>query len=615
MVRQLLDSQLACCSLPVFEKNPSLGGALDNTTFTGGVDPESFMMTRSFSGLDASASVEVRLLEAQNRIRSLASETQRHHHTDTEVAQERLRAAQAERSQADARSRAGELESINRSLLEELEAEKQARKQSRDAQRQLATKDREIERLKAQLADATAMNQHALEVSRQPTAQSSALGGLSSRGSSSVAVEAERRVLRVELDRAQSELAVARTRLVNLEDLEAECRQLRARLTDVDLSAAKRGFLEESERGALRLREENNLLKQKLARAQGMSQKLVRVESELERERETLAKWKVVVSGEYPSLEHVQQTVGRLEAQVNALRAEKTGLEEALQSAQTETRQLGGKLRAERLQIGEKVTALEEQRRATVRVQEETKVLKERLAANQAILESFNAEGASFSSYDKPKSERIMALEKQLAEQGKLDEGLESECNRLGRELDGARERMAVLEGRLTEGEFDPDSVQVLHFRMNPLAAADEKTQQLAQLSSDNQMLRKRLAASKKTGASSSEMVTLKKDNVNLAKRLDRLKQIAQAKITEFREIVVLLFGYRVDVEFDAHVYTLTAASNPENKLKFKASSGGLQLLETDYALILAPSVTQYLENFDSIPAFLSAITLQEISE
>lgn len=199
-----------------------------------------------------------------------------------------------------------------------------------------------------------------------------------------------------------------------------------------------------------------------------------------------------------------------------------------------------------------------------------------------------------------------------------MTERLQIERGRLVEELEKSRERIFTLESRLTEGEFNPDTVQVLHFRMNPLVAeADEKTKQLAKISAENQLLKKHLQASKQAGASSAEIVTLKKDNVNLAKRLERLKQIAQSKITEFREIVVMLFGYRVDVEFDAHVYTLTpsASGTGERKLKFQASEdGGLQLLETDYALQLGPSVTQYLQRFDSIPAFLSAITIHEVA-
>ena len=76
---------------------------------------------------------------------------------------------------------------------------------------------------------------------------------------------------------------------------------------------------------------------------------------------------------------------------------------------------------------------------------------------------------------------------------------------------------------------------------------------------------------------------------------------------------MVLLFGFRVDVEFDAHVYTLTPEEDPDKKLKFKSAQGGLQLLETQYAVGLSENVTQYLSRFDSVPGFLSAICLQNV--
>lgn len=74
--------------------------------------------------------------------------------------------------------------------------------------------------------------------------------------------------------------------------------------------------------------------------------------------------------------------------------------------------------------------------------------------------------------------------------------------------------------------------------------------------------------------------------------------------------MVALLFGFRVDVEFDRHIYTLAPVAAPGKRLRFKRADKGLQLLETEYALQLPPSATCFLEEHDSVPALLGHIAI-----
>jgi hypothetical protein len=109
----------------------------DETSIIGG-DPDSFM-TRSFFNASSApqsaaaaaaeremmasqASMELKLLETQSRIRSLSQEAQKKKEVDAELARERVRAARAERAREEERGRAAQLETQNRSLSEDLEA-------------------------------------------------------------------------------------------------------------------------------------------------------------------------------------------------------------------------------------------------------------------------------------------------------------------------------------------------------------------------------------------------------------------------------------------------------------------------------------------------------------
>jgi peptidoglycan hydrolase CwlO-like protein len=600
-------------------------GAVDDTII-GGVDPDSFMFTRSFSVLNndntnfekeaAHISMELKLKEAQNRVRSLSTENRKRMDSDSKLAQERLKNAKRERHKAEEIS---ELTSLNRSLAEDLEREKAAVKPTgnvKELQVQLRAKDREIERLQRQLANVSAVAEHGqlaiaqLSSLSQKTTQTHRQSELQQSQYSEVAC------LKVELERQATELKAAKRKLHVYEDMEVENSRLRKRVSDLELASAKRGLMEEAEKGSLRLREENNMLKQKVSRLQSVGSKLVKTETELERVNGMLAKWKVVVGEKYPSLEHVQNEIATLNGKVNTLQSESEQLAEKCAGLEKDAKTHQSQLSVTKKRVEAKEVALEEQRQMVGRMEAQVKLLKETCVSNQVILDSFNKEGSSFSNYDASKSERIEQLEGLLKKQTEFSDKLQSDCKRLGEDLEKTRERMFTLESRLTEGEFNPDTVQVVHFRMNPLVSeADEKSKNIAKLSAENEMLKKRLRASKKSGASSVEIDALKKDNINLAKRLERLKQIAQSKITEFREIVVLLFGYRVDVEFDSHVYTLTPLNHAQDKLKFKSSDSGLQLLETEYALTLNENVTQYLQHFDSIPAFLSAITIIDVRQ
>lgn len=362
--------------------------------------------------------MELKLLEAQHRIRSLAAENQSSKRVETDLARERLKTAAAERLRLEERSRLAQLESMNQSLAEELQTERQQSHRRRggsgiESSRQMEAKDREIESLKTQLAEATARGERdraalmKIAATQHEYTSSSPVNVPPATSSSS---KAELVLLRTELDRTKADLATARLQLVDLRTASDENVLLRQRISELELAAARRGYAEESNKNMLRLQEENSSLRQKLNRAQGAASKLVKVETELEQMHRELSKWKVAISSEYPSLDYVQDTVGRLKGQVNGLTVEKTTLEEALQSAKSEAAGLRAELEQMSKSRTQKVASLEEQRQLVKGMEDEVKLLRERLNANQVILDSFNAEGNTFSNYDSVKVSEIARL-------------------------------------------------------------------------------------------------------------------------------------------------------------------------------------------------------------
>lgn len=90
-------------------------------------------------------------------------------------------------------------------------------------------------------------------------------------------------------------------------------------------------------------------------------------------------------------------------------------------------------------------------------------------------------------------------------------------------------------------------------------------------------------------------------------------KEIYRAASLEFREVIYLLFGYRVD-RIGNNNYRISSvyAENEDEYLNFRLNEmGELDMLETEYSHTLEEMVTNYLAKHHSMPAFLSSLTLE----
>uniref|UniRef100_A0A4W3I9U0 Mitotic spindle assembly checkpoint protein MAD1 n=1 Tax=Callorhinchus milii TaxID=7868 RepID=A0A4W3I9U0_CALMI len=206
-------------------------------------------------------------------------------------------------------------------------------------------------------------------------------------------------------------------------------------------------------------------------------------------------------------------------------------------------------------------------------------------------------------------------------------EELEAERSRLDEENKMLQMR---LEHNVLQGDYDPTKTKVLHMSMNPWSLAkDERTAELKALREECGSLRERLRVLEKGGsvpelseASTSlsfpEVSELRKQVDSAELKNQRLKEIFHKKIQEFRAVCYTLTGYQIDVTTE-NQYRLTSmyAEQQDDSLMFKAGNSlgaKMQLLQTDFSSTLSEFIDLHLYHQNSIPAFLSAVTLDLFS-
>ncbi|XP_058894538.1 mitotic spindle assembly checkpoint protein MAD1 isoform X1 [Kogia breviceps] len=206
-------------------------------------------------------------------------------------------------------------------------------------------------------------------------------------------------------------------------------------------------------------------------------------------------------------------------------------------------------------------------------------------------------------------------------------------------ELEGERSRLEeekkVLETQLErltlQGDYDQSRTKVLHLSLNPASAARQRLHEDRQrLQEECQRLQELVRALEAGGAvpahleaaagmpSSREVAELKKQVESAELKNQRLKEVFQTKIQEFRKVCYTLTGYQVDITTEQQ-YRLTSmyAEHQADCLLFKAagpSGTKMQLLETEFSRTVQELIELHLLRQDSIPAFLSALTLDLFS-
>ncbi|XP_077879708.1 mitotic spindle assembly checkpoint protein MAD1 isoform X2 [Ictidomys tridecemlineatus] len=206
-------------------------------------------------------------------------------------------------------------------------------------------------------------------------------------------------------------------------------------------------------------------------------------------------------------------------------------------------------------------------------------------------------------------------------------------------ELEGERSRLEQekkmlelqLERCTLQGDYDQSRTKVLHMSMNPTSAAKKRLREdRDQLEEECERLRGLVRALEKGGPipadleassslpSSKEVAELRKQVESAELKNQRLKEVFQTKIQEFRKVCYTLTGYQIDVTTESQ-YRLTSqyAEHKTDCLIFKAtgpSGSKMQLLETEFSRSVPELIELHLLRQDSIPAFLSSLTLDLFS-
>ncbi|XP_062304530.1 mitotic spindle assembly checkpoint protein MAD1 isoform X2 [Osmerus eperlanus] len=327
-----------------------------------------------------------------------------------------------------------------------------------------------------------------------------------------------------------------------------------------------------------------------------------------------------------------QEALGRrLQKRLLLLTKERDGLRGILESYDSElgsdyTPLLGRRLReAEQGQAHSQglLAQLEVQLNAA---QEETGTLKRQLQSVELELEMIKKQASVAEGNPLVTTEEVNALRLKVEE-------LEAERQRLEEQNSTLEMR---LDRQLLQGDYDPVKTKVVHLRLNPTSVAKQlRQEEVESLRQEVTRLREHLRslASPAPDASaanvsislppSQEVLELRRQMEMSELKNQRLKEVFQKKIQEFRTVCYVLTGYQIDLTTH-NQYRLSSvyAEHMDDILLFKSGggaggsvgAGAMQLMETCFSRTLAPMVDLHLHHQKSIPAFLSAVTLDLFS-
>ncbi|XP_006804392.1 mitotic spindle assembly checkpoint protein MAD1 [Neolamprologus brichardi] len=324
--------------------------------------------------------------------------------------------------------------------------------------------------------------------------------------------------------------------------------------------------------------------------------------------------------------------VRRLQKRVLLLTKERDGMRAILESYDSElapteySPQLSKRLREAEDILQKTQSHNAEMEAQLTKAQEETGTLKLQLQTAELELESLKKQQASATD-----SNSLLTKEEVTILRQKIED-LERERQRL-------EEQNNILEMRLErhnlQGDYDPVKTRVLHLKVNPTAIAKQERQQEVEALRQEVTRLRDLVRSLQSGgavghsqddthnpsfslslAPSKEVLDLRKQMESSELRNQRLKEVFQRKIQEFRTVCYVLTGYQIDITTE-NQYRLTSvyAEHMDDSLLFKkGSNGSMQLMETEFSKTLGEMVALHLHHQKSIPAFLSAVTLDLFS-
>ncbi|NXU17043.1 MD1L1 protein, partial [Pardalotus punctatus] len=165
---------------------------------------------------------------------------------------------------------------------------------------------------------------------------------------------------------------------------------------------------------------------------------------------------------------------------------------------------------------------------------------------------------------------KVLKSQQSTAEQSTVISKEEVDALRLKiEELEAERSKLAEenrslemkLEKLTLQGDYDPSRTKVLHFSMNPMSVAkQQRKEEQQQLQEECERLRELVRVLEGGGSisgnregvgsfqSPQEVAELKKQVESAELKNQRLKEVFQTKIQEFRKVCYTLTGYQIDI-------------------------------------------------------------------
>lgn len=443
-----------------------------------------------------------------------------------------------------------------------------------------------------------------------------------------------------ELRKSESKARELQRRLDELKQVEELSRIMRDELKRLPLVEKERAKLQEEVEQHRLARMNVHLIQERLLAAQHNTAKLKELQTlntqlqvNVEQLQEQLEKWKELAAEPHglvsptavlQCLADLRHSELALTERQSKLLAENETLRSKAETSSQELRRTNAKLVKVQSQFDEQTALLR-------RMQRRLLLLGKEREAYRAMIESYQKEAGP--NWPAAAAKQIQFLENVLTDYRHSLEQVDKELHELRcqRMSDCTTTSVEVQTDDIQFADAKPEdpSYRIVHLAENPLEMAfRQRVENLNKLEEENERLRARIKVLEEFGHCQdvTAQVQLKLDQDGaLPDRKSLQDQLASAEAKnrrlvdafrrtsqDFRQGCYALTGYRIDVLSQGH-YKLTHmyADSPDDYLLFQNAQQKMNVLETDYLRQLGGLASTYLEKYDSIPAFLSALTLK----
>lgn len=443
-----------------------------------------------------------------------------------------------------------------------------------------------------------------------------------------------------ELRKSESKAKELQRRLDELKEAEELGRIMKDELKRLPLVEKERAKLQEEVEQHRRARMNVHLIQERLLAAQHNSAKLKELQTRntqlqvnLEQLQDELKQWKELAAEPHnltspravlQCLADLRHSELVLTERQSKLLAENETLRSKAENSSQELRRTNAKLAKVQSQFDEQTALLR-------RMQRRLLLLGKEREAYRAMIESYQKEAGP--NWPAAAAKQIQSLENVLTDYRHSLEQVDKELQelRFQRISDSASASVEVQtdDVQFADDKLEDPSYRIVHLAENPLETAfRQRIESMNKLEEENERLRARVKVLEEFGCCPdvTAQVQLKLDQDGaLPDRKSLQEQLASAEAKnrrlvdafrrtshDFRHGCYALTGYRIDVLSQGH-YKLTHmyADSPDDYLLFQNAQQRMNVLETDFMRQLGELASTYLEKYDSIPAFLSALTLK----